>query len=102
VPFGVPATAPQKQAKVLKGVVPGIEANDFVALWSGGAGAALDPLTLVNATARLRDAGYPIRTVFLNTHRPGVPEPSPFVAARQRSDELELIGECVFFPEAWV
>ena len=101
VPFGVPAIPPQKRERTLKGVVPGIGPNDFVALWNGGLWQSLDPLTLVTATARLRDAGYPVRSVFLNTHRPDEPEPPLLTAARERSDELELIGEYVFFPEAW-
>jgi hypothetical protein len=92
VPFGIPATPPQKRGKTLKGVIPGIAPNDFVALWAGGT----DPLSLVHATARLRDVEYPIRTVFLETRQPGA---TPLDAVRQRGDELGLTGTHLFFPE---
>ncbi|MGI8857789.1 MAG: hypothetical protein ACR2JW_18795 [Thermomicrobiales bacterium] len=92
VPFGVPAMPPQKRSKVLKGTIPGIAPNDFVALWAGGT----DPLALVHATARLRDVEYPIRTVFLETRQPGA---TPLDAARRRGDELDLTGTHLFFPE---
>ena len=35
VPFGIPTAPPQKRGKVLKGAIPGIAPNDFVALWAG-------------------------------------------------------------------
>lgn len=94
VPSGVPAAAPQKRGKALKGAIPGIAPNDFVALWSGGT----DPLALIHATARLRDIDYPLRTVFLEPP-PGSPS---LEAARRRSDELNLTGTYVFFPEGAV
>lgn len=101
VPFGVPALPPPKRDKVLKGVLTGIAPNDFVVLWGGGT----DPLALVHATARLRDAEYPICTVFLEAQPPTDPgsapaRPDPLDAARQRGDELGLTGTHLFFPEA--
>ncbi len=104
VPYGIPALPPPKQAKALKGVMPGIGLNDFVALWGGGLWHGLDPLTLLQATARLRDMDYPIRTVMLDTPPPtpsdGAPAPlSLRDAVRQRSDELELTGTHLFFPD---
>jgi glycosyltransferase involved in cell wall biosynthesis len=95
VPFGIPTVPPQKRGKVLKGAIPGIAPNDFVALWAGGA----DPLTLVHATARLRDVDYPIRTVFLEARQPGA---TPLDAARQRGEELGLTDTHLFFPEGAV
>lgn len=103
VPYGIPALPPPKQAKALKGTLPGIGPNDFVALWGGGLWHGLDPLTLVNATARLRDVEYPIRTVMLATPPPATPDdtppPSLHAIVRQRSDELGLTGTHVFFPD---
>lgn len=102
VPFGIPTTPAVKQARVLKGIVPGIAPNDFVALWSGGT----DPLSLIHATARLRDVDYPIRTVFLETRQPSTSDeaahPASFAMVRQRGDELGLTGTYLFFPEAAV
>ncbi len=107
VPFGLSAASPYKTASVLKGVVPGIGPGDFVALWGGGIWNWLDPLTLIRATARLRDRGYPIRSFFLGTQRPSVTEvatirPMMVDRARQLSDELGLTGSHVFFKDGWV
>jgi glycosyltransferase involved in cell wall biosynthesis len=107
VPFGLPAEPPQKSAQALKGVVPGIGRDDFVALWGGGIWNWLDPLTLIRATARLRDRGYPIRTFFLGTQRPSVSDaatirPTMVAMARRLSDDLHLTGSHVFFKEGWV
>ncbi len=104
VPYGISAQPPPKQAKALKGVMPGISPNDFVALWGGGLWPGLDPLALVHATARLRDSDYPIRTVMLDTPPPatlggGSAPPSLRDIVRQRSDELGLTGTHVFFPD---
>ncbi len=106
VPFGLPAEPPVHTTSVLKGVWPGIGQNDFVALWGGGLWDWLDPLTLVRATGRLRDAGYPIRTVFLGTQRPlasQAPDAPPAMVERTRalSDRLGLTGTHVFFNEGW-
>lgn len=107
VPFGLPAEPPRQTATVLKGVVPGIGRDDFVALWGGGVWDWLDPLTLIRATARLRDCGYPLRSFFLGTQRPsgagaGAVRPTMLAAARRLSDDLGLTGSHVFFKEGWV
>jgi glycosyltransferase involved in cell wall biosynthesis len=104
VPYGIPAQPPPKQAKAVKGVMPGIGPNDFVALWGGGLWHGLDPLALVRATARLRDLDYPIRAVMLDAPRPAAPGGAPAHlslrdATRERSDALGLTGTHVFFPD---
>ncbi len=107
VPFGLSAAPPQRTAPALKGVVPGIGPDDFVALWGGGIWNWLDPLTLIRATARLRDRGYPIRSYFLGTQRPSVSaaaaiNPAMIDRARELSDDLGLTGTHVFFNDHWV
>ncbi|MCA1722818.1 MAG: glycosyltransferase family 1 protein, partial [Thermomicrobia bacterium] len=107
VPFGLSSEPPRKTKAVLKGVVPGIGQDDFVALWGGGIWNWLDPLTLIRATARLRDRGYPMRTFFLGTQRPSVSEaatmrPTMVAMARTLSDDLNLTGSHVFFNDRWV
>ncbi len=92
VPFGVPSVPPLKRAKALKGIVPGIGANDFVALWNAEPRPWLDPFALIHAVARLRDVDYPIRAYFLNDHPDNA-------VVRRRSDELNLTGTHVFFHE---
>ncbi len=107
VPFGLSVEPPAYTKPVLKGVRPGIGREDFVALWGGGLWDWLDPLTLVRATARLRDAGYPIRTVFLGTQRPLTSHASdqpPAMVERTRtlSGDLGLTDAQVFFNDDWV
>jgi glycosyltransferase involved in cell wall biosynthesis len=107
VPFGLPAAPPEKSGAAMRGVIPGIGPEDFVALWGGGIWNWLDPLTLIRATARLRDRGYPIRTFFLGTQRPAVSEVAKVRTtmldrARQLSDDLDLTGSHVFFNDRWV
>lgn len=107
VPFGMSPEPPRKTAAVLKGAVPGIGPDDFVALWGGGVWNWLDPLTLIRATGRLRDRGYPIRTFFLGMQRPSVGDaasmqPTMIDAVQQLSDDLRLTGTHVFFNERWV
>ncbi|MDQ6603609.1 MAG: glycosyltransferase [Chloroflexota bacterium] len=107
VPFGLSEQPPKKSAPALKGVVPGIGTDDFVALWGGGIWNWLDPLTLIRATARLRDREYPIRTFFLGTQRPSVSEaatirPTMVDMTRRLSDALHLTDSHVFFNDRWV
>ena len=55
-PFGLAETPPTRQRPAIKGVVPGIGADDKVILWAGGVYNWFDPLTLVRAIDRIRDA----------------------------------------------
>ena len=58
VPFGLPDREPERRARVLKGVHPGIAADDeLVVLWGGGTWDWFDPLTLVEAWPSVRRAG---------------------------------------------
>ncbi len=107
VPFGMGQEPPPPAAHAIKGVVPGIGEGDFVALWGGGLWNWLDPLTLIRATALLRDRGYPIRTFFLGVHRPAASaaaeiNPSMVTRTRALSAELGLTGSHVFFNDRWV
>src|SRR5262249_18579067 len=49
VPFGIDPAPPTGNGPVLKGVVPGIQPSDRVALWGGGIWDWLDPLTVIRA-----------------------------------------------------
>jgi len=52
VPFGVSDDPPRRTRTALKGVVPGIGADDHVILWGGGVYNWLDPLTRQTPTNR--------------------------------------------------
>ena len=55
VPFGVPDRDPAPGAPAVKGVLPGIGTDDRVVTWAGGMWNWVDPLTLIRATALLRE-----------------------------------------------
>jgi glycosyltransferase involved in cell wall biosynthesis len=104
LPFGCPPDPPQHTRQVLKGVVPGIGRDDKVILWGGGIWEWLDPLTLIRATAEIKDRAPNIRTVLPGTRHPNtevVPEMPMRERAMRLSDELGLTGRYVFFGD-WV
>ncbi|MBV8161889.1 MAG: glycosyltransferase [Acidimicrobiia bacterium] len=104
VPFGLPEIPPSHDRRVMKGVVPGIGADDKVVLWGGGVYNWFDPLTLLRAVDRLRHRRPDVRLFFLGLRHPNpdVPEMRMAVAARELAAELGLSDRHVFFNEDWV
>jgi glycosyltransferase involved in cell wall biosynthesis len=104
VPFGVSATPPSKHAPAMRGVIPGIGADDFVLLWNGGIYNWFDPLSLIEAVAQVARRRPQVRLVFLSTTHPNPSVPQMVVAtqARKLAEEHGLVGKHVFFNETWV
>ena len=104
VPFGLPETPPVHERAVLKGVRPGIAADDKVLLWGGGLYNWFDPLTLIRAVAELSSRRPGIRLFFQGTKHPhpGVPEMAIVAESRKLADELGVLDVNVFFNDAWV
>jgi glycosyltransferase involved in cell wall biosynthesis len=104
VPFGVPEAPPAHTRRAVKGVVPGIGADDKVVLWGGGIYNWFDPLTLIRAVDRLRRRQPRVRLLFMGIRHPnpGIPTMGMAVAARTLSDRLGITGTHVFFNEGWV
>lgn len=104
VPFGLRDEPPVHSRSVLKGVVPGINADDEVILWGGGIYNWLDPVTLVRAVDRLRSRRPAVRLYFLGLRHPNpeVLEMRMAVETRALSDRLGLTGTHVFFNDGWV
>ena len=104
VPFGVRDEPPVHTRHVLKGVVPGIGADDEVILWGGGIYNWLDPVTVVRAVDRLRARRPNVRLYFLGLRHPNpeVLEMRMAVDTKALSDRLGLTGTHVFFNEGWV
>ena len=71
VPFGLSDRAPVHRQPVLKGVQPGIGADDQVLLWGGGIWHWLDALTPIRAVERLASEGRRVHLFFLGVKRPG-------------------------------
>jgi len=104
VPFGLPGVDPTYSSPVLKGVVPGIEAEDQVIIWSGGVYDWFDPLTLIRAVAKLSATKPSVKLFFMGTAHPhpGVPEMPIVKASRDLAEELGAAGKQVFFNDSWV
>lgn len=103
VPFGVPGTDPEPGAPAVKGVLPGIDAGDRVVTWAGGMWNWVDPLTLVRATALVRERRPEVKTLILGTRHPN-PEIGEMAIARQAralATELGLAERGVTFVD-WV
>jgi len=84
VPFGLPDAKPVHTKKVLKGVVNGINENDFLIIWGGGIYNWFDPLTLIKAMAEVGKKREDIKLFFM-----GVKHPNPQVK------ELQLVNDTV-------
>ncbi|MCL6087660.1 MAG: glycosyltransferase, partial [Actinobacteria bacterium] len=84
VPFGLPENKPVHERNVLKGVVKGIEKNDFVVLWGGGIYNWFDTLSLINAMKIVWEKRKDIKLFFM-----GIKHPNPLVK------EFDLVNETV-------
>ncbi|MGA1785114.1 MAG: glycosyltransferase family 4 protein, partial [Pontimonas sp.] len=104
VPFGIPDTDPPHDAKVLRGVDPGIKQDDLVLLWSGGLYNWFDPLTLIRAVAKLAQSEKRVKLFFQGTKHPhpGVPEMPIVEQSRALAKELGVLGTHVIFNDSWV
>jgi glycosyltransferase involved in cell wall biosynthesis len=108
VPFGLPDGPPPTATgdPVLKGVWPGIAAEDRVLLWAGGIWGWLDPATPIRAVKQLADGSGPAtHLVFMGTGRPGLEETGQ-AAYADRARELArsegVDGTLVHFNDGWV
>ena len=104
VPFGLSSTPPEHRRNVLKGVLPGIAADDKVLLWSGGLYNWFDPKTLIRAVFRVSEKHDNVRLFFQGTKHPhpGVPEMEIVGESRSLAQQLGLLGTSVFFNDSWV
>ena len=99
VPFGVQNAPPVHNKQVLKGVYPGIAANDKVIFWGGGIWNWLDAVTLIRAMAQVCNQRADVKLFFPGIKRPTphAPVPEAVTEALQVSDDLGLTGRHVFF-----
>jgi glycosyltransferase involved in cell wall biosynthesis len=104
VPFGLDGAIGEDVPRRVKGVVPGIAANDKVVLWGGGIHDWFDPLTLIRAMAVLVAKRPDARLLFLGTRHPNpnVPTMQMVTTARNLAASLEILGTAVIFNEGWV
>jgi glycosyltransferase involved in cell wall biosynthesis len=103
-PFGVRPEPAVPRKRVLKGVHPGIGADDFVLLWSGGVLHWYDPATLLQAMAIVTKTRPQVKLFFLGTKYPIMDpiEGQTLTDMLDLSASLGLTGSSVFFNEGWV
>lgn len=101
-PFGVPQEPPLHVRDAVKGVVPGIGADDRLLIWGGGLYSWFDPATLIRAVAQLAARRPDLRLFFLGTKHPGVEEMGIVRESFDLARELGVLGSSVFFNETWV
>ncbi|TFD86273.1 glycosyltransferase [Cryobacterium serini] len=103
-PFGLSSTPPRHEVQVLKGIRPGINADDKVLLWAGGLYNWFDPETLIRAVADLSKRRPTVRLFFQGTKHPhpGVPEMEIVSQSRELARSLGVLDSAVFFNESWV
>jgi hypothetical protein len=104
VPFGLNKVFPPQTTSVLKGTLPGIQADDKLLLWSGGLYNWFDPKTLITAVAELSQSHDNVRLFFQGTKHPhpGVPEMGIVAESRALAQELGVLDRAVFFNSSWV
>jgi GT2 family glycosyltransferase len=103
-PFGLPSEPPKKVDQVMKGVVQGIDEDDFVLLWGGGIYNWFDPLTLIRAVGEVSADLPDVKLFFLGSAHPNpdVPKMRMAASAYQLADELGLLDRSVVFNPGWV
>lgn len=103
VPFGLPAAAPHGTPSTFTQLVPAVPNDAVVAFWAGGIYDWFDPVTLIDAVARI-ELDPPLHLVFLGGRHPNpeVPEMAMAAAARDRARELSLLDDRVHFVDEWV
>jgi GT2 family glycosyltransferase/glycosyltransferase involved in cell wall biosynthesis len=104
VPFGIPQHAPHHHHHVLKGIHPGIAADDRVIFWNGGLWQWFDPHTLLDALALVLNSRDDVKLYFAagkHFDADTVPEMPVYRQVVEHSRELGLLDRHVFFGE-WI
>jgi glycosyltransferase involved in cell wall biosynthesis len=99
LPFGL-GSAPEPRRRVLKGVWPGIGADDRVVLWGSGIWNWFDPLTIIRAVAALVPARPELKLFFVaRSHFDAsvLPEQAMARQAVDLAGALGLLDRHVFF-----
>jgi glycosyltransferase involved in cell wall biosynthesis len=101
-PFGLSSTPPVATKKALKGIVPGIGADDTVVIWGGGLYSWFDPKSLITAVSAVAARAPRLKLFFLGTRHPGVAKMGIVAESVELARELGTLDVSVFFNETWV
>lgn len=103
VPFGLSSTPPTiKKTNTLRSKF-GFSKDDIILLWGGGIWDWFDPLSLIDAVAKV-DKKYKVKLVFMGIDHPNknIPRMPMVNMAIQRAKDLGVLDKSVFFNEGWV
>ena len=104
VPSGMSSQLPRRQRNVLKGVHPGIGADDRLLFWNGGLWQWLDPFTLLDALMLVLDSRDDVKLYFAagrHFDADTVPEMPIYSQVVERCRALGLLDSHVFFGD-WI
>lgn len=99
VPMGIP-DRPTAALSSVKGSFPGIEKEDFLLVWPGGAWDWLDPLSAVEAVERIAGEAPEVKLLFLGLRHPhpervgSMRNPEAVIS---RAEASGMLGRQVFF-----
>lgn len=106
LPFGYQNEAPQvTNRRALGEFVPHFNAQkDHVLIWGGGIWNWFDPLSMIEAVAKLATKRNDIKLLFLGTKHPNpnTPEMKMLNEAHALAEKLKVKDSHVFFNEGWV
>ncbi len=105
-PHGIrPDPLGPKGKPALKGVYAGIKETDRLIMWNGGILQWYDPITLLQAMAKVREERDDIKLVFVGGAYPGLQGMGlglRYMESLKLANELGLYNNTVFFDMAWV
>lgn len=104
VPFGLPAGRPVRSGRGARGNVAGIGESDFVLLWGGGIWEWFDPITVIEAVARMCGRHQHLKLFFMGwkSPNPQVPPMRMATRAKEHAQALGVLNTHVFFGEDWI
>ncbi len=104
VPFGITEGPPIHSKQVLKGVMDGIDQDDFVLVWGGSISNWFDIETLIKAMKEVSKQEQKIKLFFMGTRHPNplLPEMEIYPKILSLTKELGLFEKFVFFGKDWV
>ena len=102
VPFGVSERPPQVIDDGPLERFTALERSHEIVLWNGGLWNWLDPVSAVEAIARVVEVRPQARLVFMGRAPQHPRERVAADAARERAEQLGMLERVVFFNDAWV
>jgi len=104
IPYGIRQEKRGKDAKVLRGVIPGIKESDVILIWGGVISNWFDPLILIEAMEEVIKINPKFKLFFLSTKHP-----NPLLMKFPKADEAEklasqkkLLNKFIFFNKSWI